>query len=170
MKIQFQCDYNEGCTPEILKALADTNMEQNIGYGEDPHCENARRIIREICGAPDAQVHFLVGGTQANATVISSILRPYQGVIAATTGHIAVHETGAIEHGGHKVIALPVVDGKITATQVGKCIEDHYQEDGPEKGDAGDTRSLPQIQCSVVCRWGQVGIWLGIFRSRPYIV
>lgn len=132
MKIQFQCDYNEGCTPEILKALADTNMEQNIGYGEDPHCENARRIIREICGAPDAQVHFLVGGTQANATVISSILRPYQGVIAATTGHIAVHETGAIEHGGHKVIALPAVDGKITATQVGKCIEDHYQEDGPE--------------------------------------
>ena len=104
MKIQFQCDYNEGCAPEILSALARTNMEQNVGYGEDPHCENARRLIREACKAPQADVHFLVGGTQVNATVISSILRPYQGVVAAETGHIAVHETGAIEHGGHKVI------------------------------------------------------------------
>ena len=115
MKIQFQCDYNEGCAPEILSALARTNMEQNVGYGEDPHCDNARRLIREACKAPQADVHFLVGGTQANATVISSILRPYQGVVAAETGHIAVHETGAIEHGGHKVIALPAKDGKITA-------------------------------------------------------
>jgi threonine aldolase len=132
MKIQFQCDYNEGCAPEILKALAETNMEQNVGYGEDPHCENARRMICEACNIADAQVHFLVGGTQANATVISSILRPYQGVIAATTGHIAVHETGAIEHGGHKVITLEATDGKIKANQIEECIEAHYNEDGPE--------------------------------------
>ena len=122
MKIQFQCDYNEGCAPEILSALARTNMEQNVGYGEDPHCANARRLIQEACKAPQAEVHFLVGGTQANATVISSILRPYQGVVAAETGHIAVHETGAIEHGGHKVIALPAKEGKITAAQIRHCV------------------------------------------------
>lgn len=131
-KIQFQCDYNEGCAPQILQRLTETNLEQNIGYGEDPHCEQARRLIRELCQTPQADVHFLVGGTQANATVISSILRPYQGVIAATTGHIAVHETGAIEHGGHKVIALPATNGKIQARQVEQCMKEHYQEEGPE--------------------------------------
>jgi len=131
-KIQFQCDYNEGCAPQILQRLTETNLEQNIGYGEDPHCEQARRLIREACQAPKADVHFLVGGTQANATVISSILRPYQGVIAATTGHIAVHETGAIEHGGHKVIALPATNGKIQSRQVEQCLKEHYQEEGPE--------------------------------------
>lgn len=132
MKIQFQCDYNEGCAPEILQVLSDTNMEQNIGYGEDPHCENARNLIRKACMLPNAEVHFLVGGTQANATIISSILRPYQGVIAATSGHIAVHETGAIEHAGHKVLALPASEGKITAKQIKECVESHYAEDGPE--------------------------------------
>ena len=131
-KIQFQCDYNEGCAPEILMRLIATNLEQNIGYGEDPHCEHARTLIREACQAPDADVHFLVGGTQANATIISSILRPYQGVIAATTGHIAVHETGAIEHSGHKVCVLHGSDGKIQAEQIRQCIQNHYNEDGPE--------------------------------------
>ena len=110
-KIQFQCDYNEGCAPQILQRLVETNLEQNIGYGEDPHCKHARELIRKTCEAPEADVHFLVGGTQANATIISSILRPYQGVIAATTGHIAVHETGAIEHSGHKVLTLPATNG-----------------------------------------------------------
>ena len=130
--IQFQCDYNEGCAQEILDLLAKTNMEQHVGYGEDAHCEKARQLIRQACEAPDADVHFLVGGTQANATVISSILRAHQGVIAASTGHIAVHETGAIEHGGHKVLALPATNGKITAWQIKDCIAKHYQEDGPE--------------------------------------
>ncbi len=132
MRIQFQCDYNEGCAPEILDALARTNLEQHVGYGEDEYCAEARRLIREACKAPQADVHFLVGGTQANATVISSLLRPYQGVIAAHTGHIAVHETGAIEHIGHKVLALPATDGKITAAQIRACIEAHIAEDGPE--------------------------------------
>ena len=130
--IQFQCDYNEGCAQEILDLLAKTNMEQHVGYGEDAHCEKARQLIRQACEAPDADVHFLVGGTQANATVISSALRAHQGVIAASTGHIAVHETGAIEHGGHKVLALPATNGKITARQIKDCITAHYQEDGPE--------------------------------------
>ena len=131
-KIQFQCDYNEGCAPQILQRLVETNLEQNIGYGEDPHCEHARELIRKACEAPEADVHFLVGGTQANATVISSILRPYQGAIAATTGHIAVHETGAIEHSGHKVLTLPATNGKIQAKQIEQCLMNHYQEDGPE--------------------------------------
>ena len=131
-KIQFQCDYNEGCAPQILQRLSETNLEQNIGYGEDPHCEHASELIRKACEASEADVHFLVGGTQANATIISSILRPYQGVIAATTGHIAIHETGAIEHGGHKVLAQPATNGKIQAEQIKQCLQNHYSEDGPE--------------------------------------
>jgi len=130
--IQFQCDYNEGCAPEILDLLSQTNMEQHVGYGEDSHCEKARRLIREACEAPEADIHFLVGGTQANATIISAALRPHQGVIAASTGHIAVHETGAIEHSGHKVLALPAHDGKITAQQVRECLLAHQAEEGPE--------------------------------------
>ena len=89
-------------------------------------------MIRKACEASEADVHFLVGGTQANATIISSILRPYQGVIAATTGHIAIHETGAIEHGGHKVLAQPATNGKIQAEQIKQCLQNHYSEDGPE--------------------------------------
>lgn len=110
--INFECDYTEGAHASILQRLAETNMEQTPGYGKDRHCENARQIIRRVCNAPDADVHFLVGGTQTNKTVIASILRPYQGVICVETGHIAVHETGAIESTGHKVITVPGINGK----------------------------------------------------------
>lgn len=130
--IQFQCDYNEGAHPRILERLIQTNLEQTVGYGEDHYCESARNMIREVCGRADADVHFLVGGTQANATVISSVLKPYQGVVCAHTGHINVHETGAIEHGGHKVLAIPSKNGKLDADDLLKCIQDHYSEDGPE--------------------------------------
>lgn len=130
--IQFQCDYNEGAHPRILERLIQTNLEQTVGYGEDHYCESARNMIREVCGRADADVHFLVGGTQANATVISSVLKPYQGVVCAHTGHINVHETGAIEHGGHKVLAIPSKNGKLAADDLLKCIQDHYSEDGPE--------------------------------------
>ena len=130
--IQFQCDYNEGAHPRILERLIQTNLEQTVGYGEDHYCESARNMIREVCGRADADVHFLVGGTQANATVISSVLKPYQGVVCAHTGHINVHETGAIEHGGHKVLAIPSKNGKLDAGDLLKCIQDHYSEDGPE--------------------------------------
>ena len=132
--IQFQCDYNEGCAPEILKRLAETNLEQNEGYGMDAHCGHARQLILQACNltTEEAEVHFLVGGTQANATVISSILKAHQGVVAAHTGHIAVHETGAIEHSGHKVIALHAHNGLITAQQVHQTLHSHFSQDEPE--------------------------------------
>lgn len=106
----------------------ETNLEQTQGYGEDPHCEHAREMIRYVCGVPDADVHFLVGGTQTNVTVISSVLRPYQGVVCASSGHINVHETGAVEHSGHKVIALPATRGKISAAQVRAVFEGHFTD------------------------------------------
>ena len=120
--IYFNSDYLEGAHPSIMKRLAETNMAQSVGYGEDEYCAAAREKIKAACEAPDADVHFLVGGTQTNTTVIASILRPYQGVIAPTSGHINCHETGAIESTGHKVLALPTDNGKITAQQ----IEEYY--------------------------------------------
>lgn len=130
--IQFQCDYNEGAHPLIMERLMSTNMEQTVGYGEDLYCEEARQLIKQACKCSSADVHFLVGGTQANTTVISHLLRPYQGVLAAVSGHINVHETGAIESTGHKVLALPTADGKITANQIEEAMQAHMQEDGPE--------------------------------------
>lgn len=126
--IQFQCDYTEGAHPSILKKLEETNSEQTAGYGNDSYCESARNKIKKACGCEEADVHFLVGGTQANFTVISSALRSYQGVIAAETGHINVHETGAVEATGHKVLALPSGDGKITAEQVRRFYELHWSD------------------------------------------
>ncbi len=114
----FNCDYLEGCHPAILKALERTNMEQTEGYGLDPHCKAAAEMIRKRFNCPKAAVHFLTGGTQANLTVIASALRPYEGVIAPDTGHIAVHETGSIEATGHKVLTLPAANGRISGTQV----------------------------------------------------
>lgn len=130
--IRFQCDYSEGAHPRILERLIQTNYEQTAGYGEDPYCEKARELIKAACGRNDADVHFLVGGTQTNATVISSILKPYQGVACAHTGHINVHETGAIEHGGHKVLSIPSENGKLSAKDLLRHMEEHYSEDGPE--------------------------------------
>ena len=130
--VQFQCDYNEGAHPRILERMIQTNFEQTVGYGEDHFCEAARSLIKKACGREDADVHFLVGGTQANATVISAALKPYQGVICAHTGHINIHETGAIEHGGHKVLAVPSENGKLSAEGLLRTIELHYEEDGPE--------------------------------------
>ena len=126
--IRLNCDYLEGCHPAILEALARTNMEQHPGYGEDAICDAARAAIREACGAPNADVHFLVGGTQANTTVISAMLRPHQGVLSADTGHINAHETGAIEATGHKVLALPSPDGKVTAKQVRDYVAAHFAD------------------------------------------
>ena len=116
MAIQnFSCDYLEGAHPLILQRLLETNMVKAPGYGADPFCQSARQKIRAACACPDAEVHFFTGGTQTNAIVIEALLRPYQGVVAADTGHISAHEAGAIEHGGHKVLTLPHVLGKITA-------------------------------------------------------
>lgn len=118
----FDSDYMEGAHPLILQRLIETNMEKTPGYGCDYYCENARDKIRKACNCADAEVHFLVGGTQTNATVIKALLRSYEGVLAADSGHISVHEAGAIEAGGHKVLALPQKDGKISAEIVDNYI------------------------------------------------
>ena len=124
--IRFNCDYSEGAHPKVLELLARTNLEQTAGYGEDPYCEKAAALIREKCGLPDADIHFFVGGTQANLTVISAALRPHQGAVAADSGHISVHESGAIEATGHKVLTLPAADGKIAAEQIQALCDAHY--------------------------------------------
>jgi len=123
--LYFNSDYLEGAHPAVMKLLNETNMAQTDGYGEDEYCDRARRLIREACNAPDALVQFLVGGTQTNMTVISAALRPHQGVLCAQTGHINVHETGAVESSGHKVLALPSEEGKITAEAVQRYVNTH---------------------------------------------
>ena len=130
--IRFECDYTTGAHPKILEALVNTNAEGCPGYGVDIHCERARAMLRELCQAPEAGVHFLVGGTQANATVIAAALRPHQGVLCAETGHIHVHETGAVEATGHKVLALPAENGKITARQIDQYCQDHFDNEAWE--------------------------------------
>lgn len=120
--IYLNCDYLEGAHPSVLKKLSETNLEQTIGYGEDPYCAQASAMIRSAFSCPDAHVHFLVGGTQANTTIIAAALRPYEGVLCADTGHINVHETGAIESTGHKCLAMPSRDGTITASQVQEAV------------------------------------------------
>ena len=116
--LSFENDYNRGAHSKILQRLMETNLEQETGYGNDQFCASAREKICSACDAPDADVFFLTGGTQTNATVIDSLLRPYQGVVSAQTGHVNVHESGAIEFGGHKVITLPEHDGKIMAEEL----------------------------------------------------
>ncbi len=123
--IYFNNDYAEGCHENVLQALVRTNMEQTPGYGEDCHCAAAAARIRKLCGREDVAVHFLVGGTQTNLTVIDAALRPHQGALCAVSGHIHVHETGAVEATGHKVLTLPSADGKITAQQVEKAVLAH---------------------------------------------
>lgn len=119
----FNNDYNEVCHPEILRAFAENVGVQMPGYSADAYCSEAAELIRQKCDAPNAAVHFLVGGTQTNLTVIAASLRPHQGVIAAESGHINVHETGAIEATGHKVIILPSKDGKVDPALAAKVIE-----------------------------------------------
>lgn len=132
MKIRFNSDYTEGAHPAILQKLSETNTSQKPGYSTDDYCEHARTIIRELCGMTTADVHFMVGGTQTNTTVIASILRPHQGVLCAETGHINVHETGAIEANGHKVLSLPSDDGKITSKQIEDAYEGHWNDENHE--------------------------------------
>ena len=130
--IYFNSDYLEGAHPYVMEKLNETNMVQTVGYGEDEYCEAARERIKAVCQAPEADVHFLVGGTQTNTTVIASILRPWQGVLSAVSGHINCHEAGAIESTGHKVITLPTANGKITARQVQDYVEWHKNDESTE--------------------------------------
>lgn len=126
--IRFDSDYIEGAHPAILDALVRTNFDQTAGYGVDPYCEEARDTIREHCNDNSLGVQFLVGGTQTNVTVIDALLRSYQGVISADCGHINVHETGAPEATGHKILALPSLTGKLTLTQIKECFEGHWND------------------------------------------
>ena len=126
--VSFECDYIAGAHPEILKRLAETNMESLPGYGMDHYTENAKEKIKAACGLPDAQVELLVGGTQTNAVVISTMLRDWEGIIATDSGHVSVHESGAIEFTGHKVIELPSVDGKLEADTVRAYLEKFYSD------------------------------------------
>jgi threonine aldolase len=126
--LSFTCDYSEGAHTLILDRLVRTNLQQEAGYGYDTFSESARAKIRAAVGIPDADVFLLVGGTQTNATVIDALLQGYEGVVAARTGHIAVHEAGAIEFGGHKVLTLPHRAGKLTAEAIRKCMEAYLQD------------------------------------------
>ncbi len=127
-KIKLASDYQIGAHEKIMQRLCETNMMSTSGYGTDEFCESARKRICEACKCPEADVHFLIGGTQANATVIDALLKSYQGVIAADSGHISVHEAGAIEFGGHKVLTIPNKNGKIAGTDLDKYCETFYND------------------------------------------
>lgn len=127
--IHFDCDYMAGAHPEVLESINKNNSVQTAGYGADDFCNHAKALIRKACDAPNADVHFLVGGTQTNATVLDGLLKRTEGVIAADTAHINVHESGAIELSGHKVIALPSYDGKIDCNELRSYLHDFFADD-----------------------------------------
>lgn len=166
--IYFHNDYNACCHPAVMNKLMQTQAECCPGYGMDSHCTSAAEKIRTLCAAPDAAVHFLVGGTQTNLTVIAASLRPHEAVIGADTAHINVHETGAIEATGHKVIALPSADGKLTAAQVEETVRQQRLSGDAEHiakpkmvyishtTEVGTVYTLAELEAlSAVCRkWG----------------
>lgn len=170
--LHFENDYMEGAHPLILQRLAETNMDKCVGYGCDKVCESARRKILSACGLTDGEVHFLVGGTQTNSTVIRALLRPYEGVIAADTGHIALHEAGAIEAGGHKVLTIPHCGGKLSAEAVDDYIGafrrdeawDHMVWPGmvyiSQPTEYGTIYSLSELEAlSAVCRKWEIPLF-----------
>ena len=126
--LSFVCDYSEGAHPRILERLAETNFVPQPGYGSDEYTRSAREKIARACGCPDADVFLLTGGTQTNQTVISSLLRSWEGVVATETGHIAVHEAGAIEYSGHKVLTVPGHDGKLDPGEVEVLLKGFYDD------------------------------------------
>lgn len=125
----FRNDYSNGAHPQILEALCRTNLELTVGYGLDPYCQKATELIRQLGACPQAEVHFIVGGTQANKTALGAFLRPWEAVITADTGHIQVHETSAIEHNGHRLYLLPAPDGKLRAAQVEALCQRYAQDE-----------------------------------------
>ena len=130
--ISFESDYSAGAHPLVLQHIIESNMECLPGYGSDVYCKRAQEKIREACGCPDGEVFFLTGGTQTNAVVIASMLQEYEGVIAARTGHVSIHEAGAIENTGHKVLELDGKDGKLEPEAVEAYLRDFYQDENHE--------------------------------------
>ena len=175
--IYFHNDYSEGCHEKVMQKLIETNLEQTPGYGTDYHCMSAAEKIKKCCGREDVDVHFLVGGTQANLTVIDAALRPHQGALCAVSGHINVHETGAVEATGHKVLPLPSDDAKITAKQVADAVEAHRNDGSFEHivqpklvyisnpSELGTLYSLSELEAiSQVCR--ENGLYLFLDGAR----
>lgn len=175
--IYFHNDYSEGCHTKVLQRLTETNLEQTPGYGSDGYCHAAAEKIKKYCGRDDVDVHFLVGGTQANLTVIDAALRPHQGALCAVSGHINVHETGAVEATGHKVLPLPSDDAKITADQVAQAVKAHRNDDSFEHtvqpklvyisnpSELGTLYSLAELEAlSEVCR--ENGLFLFLDGAR----
>ena len=130
--LSFENDYSEGAHPKILQRFIETNMEQVPGYGNDPYCESAKAKIREACNCPEAEIFFLVGGTQTNAVVIDSMLQAYEGVVSAQTGHVNAHEAGAIEYTGHKVLSIPQYEGKMKASDLEVYLKTFWQDESHE--------------------------------------
>ena len=175
--IYFNNDYSEGCHQKVLDALVRTNMVQTLGYGEDEYCAEAAAKIKTLCGRDDVAVHFLVGGTQTNLTVIDAALRPHQGALCPVGGHINVHETGAVEATGHKVLTCPSDDGKITAQQVKDTVLAHRADGSFEHmvqpklvyisnpTEYGTLYSLSELEAlSAVCR--ELGLYLFLDGAR----
>lgn len=171
--MHFDTDYMEGSHPDVMRRLLETNLEQTVGYGSDPYTQRAKDLIRKACGAPEAGVHFLVGGTQTNSTVIDGLLRQHEGVIAAETAHINVHESGAIEATGHKVLTLPQHNGKLEAEEVEKYITDFYRDETYEHmvapgmvyishpTELGTLYSLDELEkLSAVCRRANIPLYM----------
>ena len=171
--MHFDTDYMEGAHPDVMRRLLETNLEQTVGYGSDPYTQRAKDLIRKACGVPEAGIHFLVGGTQTNSTVIDGLLRQHEGVIAAETAHINVHESGAIEATGHKVLTLPQHNGKLEAEEVGKYITDFYRDETYEHmvapgmvyishpTELGTLYSLDELEkLSAVCRRANIPLYM----------
>ena len=172
-RLSFASDYMEGAHPLILQRLSETNLLKSAGYGLDHFSEAARKKIRSACRTPEADIFFLSGGTQTNAVMIDALLRPWQGVIAAQSGHISVHEAGAVESGGHKVLALPHRNGKLSAEDIRNCLEawlqdanrDHMVMPGmvylSHPTEYGTLYSLAELrELSEVCRTYRIPLYL----------
>lgn len=171
--IHFDCDYMAGAHPEVLDAIVKNNQVQTAGYGSDDFCNRAKALIREACGTPDAAVHFMVGGTQTNSTVLDAILWRTDGVLAAESAHINVHESGAVELFGHKVIGLPAENGKLSAADVDAYVTNFYADDTNEhmvapgavyisfSTELGTLYSLAELeQLSAVCKKHNIPLYV----------
>lgn len=171
--LHFDTDYMEGAHPEVMRRLMETNLEQTAGYGNDDYTRHARELVRKACGQPEAAVYFLVGGTQTNATVIDGLLAHHEGVLGAETAHINVHEAGAIEASGHKVLTLPQHEGKLCADEVEAYIENFYRDETYEHMVApgmvyishpteyGTLYSLSELEAlSRVCRKANIPLYM----------
>lgn len=130
--LNFESDYIQGAHPKVLQRLVETNMEALSGYGADAYCDSAKKKIAEACGIPDADIALLVGGTQTNQIVIDTTLKPFEGVVTAKTGHVAIHEAGAIEYTGHKVLEIPGYEGKMKAEDLDRYVSDFFNDENHE--------------------------------------